>query len=176
MRLTTTKLRLTILDRWRMHETAIRTIGWAGIFATTLLLISSLLKPPAAPPQQALTNDRGPGAIVIMTTTAHLPWPTYTPFPTWTPQPTSEPIVIVEQAPPIVQVVEVYVEVPAQAVATPEPAPAVYDVLSERQQDIQNRLVEPIYPTIAPMEMNEVNAEWARQQWAAEHCVGGVCH
>jgi len=28
---------------------------------------------------------------------------------------------------------------------------------------------QPAYPTLAPMEMNEVNAEWARQQYAAEH-------
>jgi hypothetical protein len=47
----------------------------------------------------------------------------------------------------------------------------VYEVVNERQQNIKNRLIE--IPTIAPMEMTDANAEWARQQWAAEHPESG---
>jgi len=78
----------------------------------------------------------------------------------------------------------VYVSAPAEgalAVATPE----IYQVTNaplppssnrtpaqeaERQQNIEARLANQyIYPTLAPMEENEVTKEWARQQEAAEH-------
>jgi hypothetical protein len=80
------------------------------------------------------------------------------------------------QPPPAPAVVYVPVSAPAPAYAAPlveaAPTPAtVYEVVNERQQNIQNRLIE--IPTIAPMEMTDANAEWARQQWAAEHPEAG---
>ena len=56
---------------------------------------------------------------------------------------------------------------PAERPVEAAPTPAAYQVLSERERNIQQRLIE--IPTIQPMEMNEVNAEWARQQYRMEH-------
>lgn len=65
-------------------------------------------------------------------------------------------------------------EAPRQAIApepqyqaaesAPTPAAAMYEVLTERQRNIQGRMVQPTYPTLQPMQVNDVNAEWARQQ------------
>jgi len=78
----------------------------------------------------------------------------------------------------------VYVSAPAEgalAVATPEiyqttnaPLPPSSNRTpaqeAERQRNIEARLANQyIYPTLAPMEENEVTKEWARQQEAAEH-------
>src|SRR5437868_174649 len=40
--------------------------------------------------------------------------------------------------------------------------------------------IQPVYPTLAPMQADDVTAEFARQQWQSEHCIGSgeskVCH
>lgn len=45
----------------------------------------------------------------------------------------------------------------------------------ERQRNIQGRMANEAIPTRAPMQDDQITQEWARQQWAAEHCIGGVC-
>jgi hypothetical protein len=59
------------------------------------------------------------------------------------------------------------VNVPAEA--APTPAQQYQAASSERQQAIQQHLANEAIPTIAPMEMNAVNQEWARQQYQMEH-------
>lgn len=68
-------------------------------------------------------------------------------------------------------------EAPGQAVA-PEPsyqsAPtpaALYGVLSERQQRVQNRMVQPMPPSPP----DDVTRALMQEAWRQEHCVGGVC-
>jgi hypothetical protein len=69
----------------------------------------------------------------------------------------------------------VYVSAPAPAYAAPvveaapTPAEQQYQAASERQQNIQQHLANEGIPTIAPMEMNPVNQEWAAEQYRSEH-------
>jgi hypothetical protein len=84
--------------------------------------------------------------------------------------------------PPAPAVVYVAVSAPAPAYAAPHapvvnapaetaptPAQEYQAASSERQQAIQQHLANEAIPTIAPMEMNTVNQEWARQQYRSEH-------
>jgi hypothetical protein len=68
---------------------------------------------------------------------------------------------------------------PAQE-AAPAPIAPQADYQTASQQKPAGELVsapaiEQPAPTTAPMEQTDVTQEWARQQWAAEHCIGGAC-
>jgi hypothetical protein len=60
---------------------------------------------------------------------------------------------------------------PAYQAADAAPTPARYQVLNERQVNIQQHYVE--IPTLQPMEQTDATQEWARQQYAAEHPEAG---
>jgi hypothetical protein len=125
-----------------------------------LLLIYTLLRPAPVPVSPMVVREaQRPPLLIVIATAA----------PTMTPAPTMPPIVEVQvvQSPPEVVYVEVpvYQEAPVvEAAPTPEQQ---YQAASERQQNIQSRLIE--IPTIAPMEMNPVNQEWAAEQYRSEH-------
>ena len=87
------------------------------------------------------------------------------------------PADLVDLAPPPAPQV-VYVSAPAAAYAAPTPAPEVTAptlapqqmVLLDRQQWAQQAQAARVaYPTLAPMEQNDVTQEWARQQYLSEH-------
>jgi len=85
-------------------------------------------------------------------------------------QPAPAPHVVyvsVPGAPAVEQPYEVTNNEPARAVATPAVAAQPYQVLSERQQNIQNHYVES--PTLAPMEQTDVTKAWAAEQYRQEH-------
>jgi hypothetical protein len=77
--------------------------------------------------------------------------------------PEPEPQVVYVSAP-----APVYAAQPAEAAPTPAQQ---YQAASERQQNIQNRMIA--IPTLQPMEQTDVTAEWAWQPWAAEHPEAG---
>jgi hypothetical protein len=186
---TTTRLRLELRDHWRIHERQIANAAWGGVFVVALLLISRMLQP--AP---VVLTVREP-AIMILMTARPLP-----PLPTLTPWPVPTAVVIVEQAPaPPAEVIEVpvYVEVPAppqaaqdgpgeaqapaaEVQAAPTPEAPMYEVMTERQQNIQQHYANDRAPVAAPAADHAaadspVQREWAAEQWRQEHCVGAVC-
>jgi hypothetical protein len=220
MRLTTTRLKLSLIDHWRIHAAHYRPTALAMSLIVVLLFARMLLNGNTAPAVAVPT----PGLIIMIATQAAVAVPTAAPVQQaaavvpavryvvafdqpagnvlgpipapgladvlarygdgWVLVPWQGGQVWVRSAdvglpdvadlapPPQPQVV--YVAAPAYAAPVVEAAPipaTVYQSVSERQQNIQNRLIE--IPTIAPMEMTDANAEWARQQWAAEHPEAG---
>lgn len=116
MKYTTTNLKFSPRDFYRVHERHIRDGLIGAWMATALLLIWTLLKPVEQPqPLTIVSEQQLRPAILVMTATAAPP------LPTWTPQPTPEPQVIVQQAEPQV----VYVPVEAAPTPLPETFPEV---------------------------------------------------
>ncbi len=114
MKITTTRLHLTIADRYRLYEPRIAAGLWGAAFATTLLLISTLLHP-VQPPAPVVVHERA--AILIATAQPQPPLPTYTPAPTPEPQVIERQVdVPVYQEPQVI-----YIE---QAAPTAEPMAA----------------------------------------------------
>src|SRR5262245_35079153 len=111
---TTTRLRLTVRDRWLLHERSIRNGAVGGMFVVTLLLIHSLLRPTEAQPT---TKAEMRPVILVVTATSG---PTATIAPSQSPIVRTEYVqvpVIVEAAPTQPPPEVVYVEV-----APPPPA------------------------------------------------------
>lgn len=182
---TTTRLGLRARDRLRVWLSQRDPIALIAAVLLPLIAAGAVARQLVIARPIVATPTRAP--IVIFATRAPAP-PTATPaLPTPDPQIQQELAALRERvaelealaaAAPPPQIVYQVVSQPAveQSPAAPEesaPTPAPeYQIASERQTNIQQHYVQPVYPTLAPMEQTDVTRAWAAEQWRAEHQVG----